>query len=72
MASRGINNPDQTFIKHHILGRTGLDHRLESQGRTPVLQRLTDGLKHIRVPLRHRSTQWVGEFLVHLDLVALV
>ncbi|WP_347823497.1 hypothetical protein [uncultured Planktomarina sp.] len=49
-----------------------MDCRLESQGGAPVLQRLTDGLKDIRVPLRHRSTQWVGEFLVYLDLVALV
>ena len=38
MASRGINNPDQTLIKHHILGRTGLNDRLESQGRSSVFQ----------------------------------
>jgi len=72
MVSRGINNPDQTIIKRHILGHTGLDCRLESHGRAPVFQCLMFCLKDIRVPFRHRSTQWVGEFLVYLDVFALV
>ena len=70
MTSRGINNPDQTLLKHHFLWRGSLDDRLESQGRAPVFQCVTDGLKDIRVPFRHRSAQWVRKILVHLDVCA--
>jgi hypothetical protein len=52
------------------LRRGSWDDRRESQGRAPVFQCVTDGLKDIRVPFRHRSAQWVRKILVHLDVCA--
>ena len=72
MTSRRINNPDQTFIKYDILGGAGLNDRLECQGCAPIFQRVSDGIKDIRIPFRHSCTQWVGEILLHLDLLAFV